>query len=274
MWRKYKLKKIFVVLFLLFVAFMFGCTKKGKDETEEIKQSDREIANVEWDNDLIPYAEYNFLGENEFWDYSTLDSKIYVSFGDLNLDGQREMMITIPAYRDSSKTFIYTAKDGAVTYCGYTIAGREYTEDSIEFEFWPENLFDVYVNEKGEFLYFSSDVDAHGTFGSNSIYETIFENNNISYKPAFAMVYSGNNYGYWTTDTWDDWENYMLDDENYTALDNIISDDLSNYEKVDVPFNYIEYAVPGNARDLEEEGQEAICNHILAGMVQVMENNE
>lgn len=135
-------------------------------------------------------------------------------------------------------------------------------------------MFDVYTNKQGEFRYFSSDGDWHGNFGSNSIYESTFENNHISYKPVFAMVYSEGDYGYWTEDTWDDWENYNSDDENYSALDNIISDYMSDYEKVDVPFLYSEYSIPGYARDLEEESQESIRKNILAGIAQAMENNE
>ena len=91
---------------------MFGCTQKEKDEIEEIKGSESEqeiilsdsndpiisedeLTGIEWDDDLMPYVKYDFLDENEFWDYATMDSNIFISFGDLNLDGQREMMITI-----------------------------------------------------------------------------------------------------------------------------------------------------------------------------------
>ena len=290
MWRKYKLKKRFIVLFLCMFVFIFGCTQKEKDEIEEIKGSESEqeiilsdsndpiisedeLTGIEWDDDLMPYVKYDFLDENEFWDYATMDSNIFISFGDLNLDGQREMMITIPALGDNSRTFIYTIEDREVTYCGYTIAGRDYTDNSVEFKYWPKNLFDVYTNKQGEFRYFSSDSDWHGNFGSNSIYESTFENNHISYKPVFAMVYSEDDYGYWTEDTWDDWENYDPDDENYAALDKIISDYMRDYEKVDIPFLYSEYSIPGYARDLEEESQEAIRKNILAGMAQAIERS-
>lgn len=287
--------------------FLFGCTPKENDETEEIKESeseqeiilsdlsdqeelpevilddaekkvlpimsDEELAKIEWDDDLIPYVEYNFLDENEFWGYTTMDSNIFISFGDLNLDGQREMMITIPAYRDESKTFIYTVEDGVVIYCGFTIAGREYVNNFVDFEFWPKNLFDIYVNKQGEFRYFSSDSDEHGTYGSASIYESNFENNIISYQPVFAMVHSGDSYGYWTKDTWGNWDNYELDSEKYTALDNIISDYMSAYEKINIPFLYSEYSIPGYAQALEGESQEAIRNNILAGIAQAIESN-
>ena len=284
------MKKSFIVLLICIFVFMFGCTQKEKDEIEETKGSESEqgiilsdsndpiisedeLTGIEWDDDLMPYVEYNFFDENEFWDYATMDSNIFISFGDLNLDGQREMMITIPALGDNSRTFIYTIEDREVTYCGYTIAGRDYTDNSVEFKYWPNNLFDVYTNKQGEFRYFSSDSDWHGNFGSNSIYESTFENNHISYKPVFAMVYSEDDYGYWTEDTWDDWENYDPDDENYAALDKIISEYMSDYEKVDVPFLYSEYSIPGYARDLEEESQEAIRKNILAGMAQAIERS-
>ena len=87
------------------------------------------------------------------------------------------------------------------------------------------------------------------------------------------MVYSKGDYGYWTEDTWDDWENYDPDDENNSALDKIISEYMSDYEKVDVPFLYSEYSIPGYARDLEEESQEAIRKNILAGMAQAIERS-
>ena len=207
------MKKSFIVLFIFTFVFMFGCAQNERDEIEEIKgseseqeiilsdssdpiMSEEELTDIEWDDDLMPYVEYDFFDENEFWDYSTMDSEIFIGFGDLNLDGQREMMITIPALGDNSRTFIYTIEDGEVTYCGYTIAGRDYTDNSVEFKYWPKNLFDVYTNKQGEFRYFSSDSDWHGNFGSNSIYESTFENNHISYKPVFAMVYSGDDYGY------------------------------------------------------------------------------
>ena len=47
---------------------------------------------------------------------------------------------------------------------------------------------------------------------------------------------------------------------------------MSGYEKVNAPFFYSEYAIPGYVRDLEEESQKAIRNNILAGMAQAMEN--
>lgn len=284
------MKKSFIVLLICIFVFMFGCTQKEKDEIEEIKGSESEqeiilsdsndpiisedeLTGIEWDDDLMPYVKYDFLDENEFWDYATMDSNIFISFGDLNLDGQREMMITIPALGDNSRTFIYTVEDREVTYCGYTIAGKDYTDNSVEFKYWPKNLFDVYTNKQGEFRYFSSDSDLHGNFGSNSIYESSFENNRISYKTVFAMVYSEDDYGYWTEDTWDDWENYDPDDEKYSALDKIISDYMRDYEKVDVPFLYSEYSIPGYARDLEEESQEAIRKNISVGMAQAIERS-
>lgn len=291
----------FVMIFILVV--MSGCNFKDKDEIKESKKessssaldeqkrlpkailddaqklilpimSKEEFTNMKWDNDLIPYVEYDFLGDNEFWDYSTMDSKIFISFGDLNLDGQREMMITISAYNDKSKTFIYTVENGEVIYCGQVIAGREYAGNAIAFEFWPKDLFDVYVNEKGEIRYFSSDSDEHGTFGSNFIYESRFDNNEIIGQPVFAMVYSGDNYGYWTKDTWGDWENYESDDKAYTVLNNIISDYMCDYKRADIPFFYSEYSIPGYARELEEEYQEAVHDNILAGMAQVMQSKE
>lgn len=116
-------------------------------------------------------------------------------------------------YKESNK-FRFIELDklefGEVIYCGYTIAGRDYTDNTVEFKFRPENLFDVYANKQGEFRHLSIDSDEHGTFGSNPIYESIFENNHISYKPVFAMVHSGDDYGYWTEDTWDDWGNSVL----------------------------------------------------------------
>lgn len=302
------MKKSFLVLCIFASVFMLGCTPREKDKIEEINDSEpeqeiilsdssdqgelpetilddaekemipimseEELADIEWDDDLMPYVEYNYFTENEFWDYATMDSHIFISFGDLDLDGQREMMITIPALRDNSRTFLYTIEDGEVTYCGYAMAGRDYTNNSVEFRFWPKNLFDVYANKQGEFRYFSSDSDLHGTFGSDFIYESTFENNHISCKPVFAMVHSGDDYGYWTEDTWDDWENYDPDDENYAALDNIISDYMSDYEKVDVTFLYSEYSIPGYARNLEEDSQGAIHNNIVAGFAQAIKNNE
>lgn len=252
-----------------------GLPKAILDDAEKMIlpiMSKEEFTNIKWDNDLIPYVEYDFLSDNEFWDYSTMDSKIFISFGDLNLDGQREMMITIPAYNDKSKTFIYTVENEEVIYCGHVTAGREYVGNAIAFEFWPGDLFDVYVNEKGEIRYFSSDSDEHGTFGSNLIYESRFDNNEIIGQPAFAMVYSGDSYGYWTKDTWGDWENYKSDDKDYTVLNNIISDYLRDYKRADVSFFYSEYSIPGYVRDLEEEYQEAIHDNILAGMAQAMQS--
>ena len=128
------MKKSFIVLLICIFVFMFGCTQKEKDEIEETKGSESEqeiilsdsndpiisedeLTGIEWDDDLMPYVEYNFFDENEFWDYATMDSNIFISFGDLNLDGQREMMITIPALGDNSRTFIYTIEDREVTYC-------------------------------------------------------------------------------------------------------------------------------------------------------------
>lgn len=148
-------------------------------ETELI-MTEAELESIDWDEEIRPYMEYDWICDKNIERYC--DTSWYMQLADLNLDGQREMLVTLPIYQGEDLIFIYTVEDETVVYCGKIIAGAAYNDNASFIKtggYLPSNYIDVYQNESGELKYLSSEDDLHGTFGYYQIYESTFDGKSI-----------------------------------------------------------------------------------------------
>lgn len=148
-------------------------------ETELI-MTEAELESIDWDEEIRPYMEYDWICDKNIERYC--DTSWYMQLADLNLDGQREMLVTLPIYQGEDLIFIYTVEDETVVYCGKIIAGAAYNDNASFIKtggYLPSNYIDVYQNESGELKYLSSEDDLRGTFGYYQIYESTFDGKSI-----------------------------------------------------------------------------------------------
>lgn len=282
-----KTKYVALLLCIMVVCNLYACeTSTASEETAEISAVETAAANyeaeqimtkaelerIDWNEEIRPYMEYDWLGDKNIERY--YDTSWLMQLADLNLDGQREMLVTVPIYRGNDLTFVYTVEDDTVVYCGKIIAGAAY-KDNESFikmgELLPSNYIDVYQNKSGELRYLSSEDDLHGTFGYYQIYESTFDGKCISCKPLYTICFSKNSngnmeYGYAAGD-WQEGENEVKDDENYTAFIQVMEAHMEGYEKVDISFTASEFYVPGIVDKLPEEKKEMVRDNIVAGFV-------
>lgn len=242
---------------------------------EEPVMSQEELENIDWDEEILPYMEYDWLADRNIDRY--LDTSWIMSLADLNLDGQPEMLVTLPIYNSVDLTFVYTVDDGIVIYCGEIIAGLAYNENDAFISgdnYLPSSYLDVYQNDSGEFRYLSSDDYTRYDHGYYQIYESSFDGTSISCEPAFAIDFAKGSdgtmhYAYATGD-WLEQENVIADDEDYTGFTQMMEAYMEGYEKVDVSFTVSEYHVPGIVDELPEEVKDIVRNNIIAGFAKVL----
>lgn len=241
--------------------------------------SETRMENTVWDEDLLPYAEYDWLGEERvFEELATRYSTVKFTLADLNQDGQRELMITV--YADTCRavdqvTLIYTVKNGQVFCCGETKASAKWVnkyELIGEASFipanksWLQNLFDVYLDGEGNYHFLSYGEDLHAYLKNYIIYETTLEDGQISYKPILSRLCIGDRHGYWTEENWGNFQEYIEDDEDHTKFMYVLSNLFADEKKVETDFFYSPYEVPGCVKELSEEEQEIVRYNIKAGL--------
>lgn len=242
---------------------------------EEPVMSQEELENIDWDEEILPYMEYDWLGDRNIDRY--LDTGWIMSLADLNLDGQPEMLVTLPIYNSVDMTFVYTVKAGVVIYCGEIIAGPAYIDNDIFMagdSYLPSSYLDVYKNDSGEFRYLSSDDYTRYDSGYYQIYESSFDGTGISCEPVFAINFAKGSdgtmhYAYASGD-WLSQENVIADDEDYTGFTKVMEAYMEGYEKIDISFTVSEYRVPGIVDELPEEVKEIVRNNIKAGFAKVL----
>lgn len=239
----------------------------------ELIMTEAELENIDWDEEIHPYMEYDWLSDKNIERYS--DTSWHMQLADLNLDGQREMLVTLPIYSGKDLTFVFTLEDEKVVYCGKIIAGAAYNDNDSFIKtdgYLPSNCIDVYQNESGELKYLSSEDDLHGTFGYYQIYESIFNGKSISCKPLSAIYFSedSNKYAY-VMGEWQEGESEVKDDKNYTAFVQVMEEYMEGYERVDILFTASEFYVPGIVDKLPEEKKKIVRNNIVAGFAKVLE---
>ncbi|MCH5281548.1 MAG: hypothetical protein J1E61_08775 [Lachnospiraceae bacterium] len=261
--------------------------------------SEEVMENIDWDEDLLPYLKYDWLEEEGLWIGTLTLSYAEFSLADLNEDGQRELTITLSDHREPGITYIYTVIDGKVVFCGETLASmiRYDVADNVKaIPYFPEDLFDVYKDPDGRYRLISYGYgDLHGNYGGYYLFESVYDNEQITYIPAFGTMYEGYDdectYSYWIEKNGNGWkevvgEKYVytndpdglykwmipkynvgvVDDKKYTALIQLLSEQYADYEKIDVTFEYSPYIVSGDVCVYYDADQEAVRYNIRAGL--------
>ena len=241
--------------------------------------SEEVMENVDWDEDLIPYLDYDWLKDDNLWLGTLYNAYTEFILADINEDGQRELILSEWDWRAPGVTHIYTVIDGEVVYCGETLAStvRYDVDDNVKaIPYFPEEIFDVYQDPEGCYQLISYGYgNLHGGFGSYSCFETTYDKGQISYVPAFGTLYSVSNedytYRYWIEENGEDWEDIKWDkaigdDEDFTTLTRLLSEQYADYKKVEVTFQYSPYEVGVCSWAYYEEDQEAVRYNIRAGL--------
>ena len=255
------------------------------------------MENIDWDEDLIPYLDYDWPNEEKLWLASLGNGSTDFILADLNEDGQRELIFNIYDWRKPGVTYIYTVMDGEVVYCGETLASdvRFDVDDNVKaIPYFPEEIFDVYQDPEGCYQLISYGYgNLHGGFGTYNCFETTYDKGQISYVPAFGTLYSVSNedypYRYWIEENGEDWKetiegpyNFLSwniydwedikwdkaigDDEDFTTLTRLLSEQYADYKKVEVTFQYSPHPLAPGIFAYYEEDQEAVRYNIRAGL--------
>lgn len=286
-----KVKNVVLVSCMTGFSFLYGCDKPAaleeavaNYEVEPI-MTEEELAAIDWSGEILPYMEYDWLSDENIEPY--YDTSWIMQLADLNLDGQQEMLVTLPIYNGEDLTYIYTVEDETVVYCGKIIAGTAYNDNAsfiTDESYLPSNYIEVYQNESGEFRYLSGNDYLKGDHGYYQIYESTFEEKSISCEPIFAIGFATESdgtvdYSYVTGDFLEQ-ESEEEDDSAYSAFTQAMEEYMEGYEKADITFTESEFRVPGIVNELPEEKKEMVRNNIKAGFAKALpdadsaENNE
>lgn len=283
-------KKVKGIIYLTCLCMLSGCgTAAGENGTAlnevadnyeaERMMTEEELAAVEWKETLAPYMEYDWLEEEHIERY--LDTAWTMQLADLNLDGQEEMLITLPIYNGESQTYIYTVEAGAVVYCGQVAAGAAY-EDNEAFMsaegYLPSGYMDGYQNKSGEFRYLSGNTFLKGNHGYYQVYESEFVENHISCKPLYWIDFSQDTQGQmiyqYAEGDWMEQEGVLTDDQDFTGFAQAMDTYMEGWEKVNITFLTSEFRVPGFVDELTEEKKEIIRDNIPAGFAIVLSDSQ
>lgn len=255
---------------------------------------EEELSKTEWDEDIRPYMEYDWLQYADIYKEYTEKSYVRMQLMDLNMDGQREMLL-LQSVDGCDSVSVYTVENGRVVYCGLIPADgpekpynrhcsfynlmmdseREtHTADRIEgsgnleggfWDFWPDSNIDVYQNREGKFKYISG-VCLPEWF---EIYESTFDGKEITcellcrVKP--DLIYRNSKWEYLTAENDKSPE---IDDRTLTKLNGLLAEHMEGYEKVRIPSVSSDYAFPvlEHSEDrTTEEWERVKHNRILTG---------
>lgn len=239
--------------------------------------SDEELAAIEWDEDIRPYMEYDWLEDEHISEYHTFDTCWTMTLVDLNMDGQREMLVSHWYYRDDDPICVYTVRDGEVVYCGL-VMGEETRKSVLNeyIDYWPAYSMDIYRNGDGTFRYLSGESDEHQESGEYDIYESTFDGTQITCRPLYAALcshdgtYGERKWQYLSEGT--DWNRAECADESLSELNGMMAEYMQGYEKVTPVFLESDYAVPGCVDILPEKQREIVRANILAGFACAVES--
>ena len=256
---------------------------------------EEELSKTKWDEDIRPYMEYDWLQYAGAGIYKEYTEKSYVRMRlmDLNMDGQREMLL-IQSVDGCDFVSVYTVENGRVVYCGLIPAdgpGKSYNRCSFYnlmtdkerkthtadrtgqtggleggfLNFWPDSDIDVYQNGEGKFKYISS-VCLSGWF---EIYESTFDGREITCERLCRvktdLIYRNSKWNYLTAE---DDKSPEIDDGALTKLNGLLAEHMEGYEKVRIPSVESDYAFPvlEHSQDrVTEEWERVKHNRILTG---------
>lgn len=284
-----RFKHIRCYIYIISLCVLFGCRNVDTNndiENEKLQQvaedydaerimSKEELAEVDWKETILPYMEYDWLGDEHVERY--LDTKWLMQLADLNLDGQEEMIVTLPIYNGNSLTYVYTVEAGTVVYCGRIIAGAAYLDnDSFmkQGSYLLSNYIDVYQNEAGEFRYLSGNTFLKGGHGYYQFYENEFNGKHISGEPLYAISFYQDTEGkmsyQYAAGDWQKPESEVTDDNDYTKFTQILKSHMEGWERMDITFLVSEFGVPGFVDALSGEKREIVRDNIVAGFAMAL----
>lgn len=235
-----------------------------------------ELDDIEWDEKIRPYMEYDWIDDEHIDRTMASVNSWHMQLADINLDGQPEMLIS-EYFQDMKEdlTHIFTIQDGEVVYCGKIIASKAYKDNELfgGSDYLPSYYVDVYQNESGEFRYLSCEDWCYSS-GYYQIYVSTFDGRSISDKPVFAIGYTYDEQGKmiysYATGDWLERDNEVADDEHCAAFGRMIEEYMEGYEKADIDFTVSQYRVPAFAGELPKEQQAIVRKNIVAGFAQAL----
>lgn len=233
-----------------------------------------QIADMEWDEKIRPYIEYDWIGDKRIGRRMASVNSWVMQLADLNMDGQPELLVS-EFFQDMEEdlTHIFTIQDGEVIYCGKITAGTAYEDNAFfgELDYLPSYYMDVYQNEAGEIRYLSCE-DCCYSSGYYQIYVSTFDGRSISDRPEFVIGYTYDEQGEiiysYAKGKWLEENQEAYDDR--TAFEQIMEEYMAGYKKEDIEFIVSEYRVPAFAGELPEEQQEIVRRNIVAGFAKAL----
>ena len=232
---------------------------------------------VDWEEDVRPFMEYDWLRDSGIEANHLVDNRWVMQMGDLNLDGQPEMLISEVIYNKEEFTYIYTVKDGEVVSCGKLKGSRDYMfqEDFSEAgPFYPSYYVDVYRNDEGDLRFLSCDVVQMADWGWVQIYVGNYDGETVSCEPVYGAGYAKSSDGemHYTCYTGDIVEEnkQIEDDEKYSEFNRLMDEYMEGYEKVDVDFTVSEYYPPEVAMYMPITDQKTVSDNIRYSFAQAL----
>lgn len=233
---------------------------------------------VDWEEDVRPFMEYNWLRDSGIEANHLVDNRWVMQLGDLNQDGQPEMLISEVIYNKEEFTYIYTVKDGEVVPCGRLNGSRDYMfqEDFSEAgAFYPSYYVDVYQNEEGDLRFLSCDVVQMADWGWVQIYAGNYDGETVSCEPVYGAGYAKSSDGamHYTCYVGDIVEEnkQMEDDEKYSEFNRLMDEYMEGYEKVDMDFIVSEYYPPEVAMYMPITDQKTVSDNIRYGFAKALD---
>lgn len=233
---------------------------------------------VDWEEDVRPFMEYNWLRDSGIEANHLVDNRWVMQLGDLNQDGQPEMLISEVIYNKEEFTYIYTVKDGEVVPCGRLNGSRDYMfqEDFSEAgAFYPSYYVDVYQNEEGDLRFLSCDVVQMADWGWVQIYAGSYDGETVSCEPVYGAGYAKSSDGamHYTCYVGDivDENKQMEDDEKYSEFNRLMDEYMEGYEKVDMDFIVSEYYPPEVAMYMPITDQKTVSDNIRYGFAKALD---
>ncbi len=227
---------------------------------------------IDWDEAIRPFMEYNWLEDSGIEANHLVDNRWVMQLGDLNQDGQPEMLISEVIYNKEEFTYIYTVKDGEVVSCGKLNGSRDYMfqEDfSGAGAFYPSYYVDVYQNDDGDLRILSCDVVQMADWGWVQIYAGTYDGTAISCEPVYGAGYAKSSDGamHYTCYVGDIVEEnkQIEDDEQYSEFNRLMDEYMEGYEKVDVDFIASEYYPPEVAMYMPITDRKIVSDNIRYG---------
>lgn len=233
---------------------------------------------VDWEEDVRPFMEYNWLRDSGIEANHLVDNRWVMQLGDLNQDGQPEMLISEVIYNKEEFTYIYTVKDGEVVPCGRLNGSRDYMfqEDFSEAgAFYPSYYVEVYQNEEGDLRFLSCDVVQMADWGWVQIYAGSYDGETVSCEPVYGAGYAKSSDGamHYTCYVGDivDENKQMEDDEKYSEFNRLMDEYMEGYEKVDMDFIVSEYYPPEVAMYMPITDQKTVSDNIRYGFAKALD---